>query len=223
MKTLYIASHNKHKVEEIRQIFSGDALLASRFWIKSLDDLNFHGEIPETAATLEGNALQKAAFIHEKFGVDCFSDDTGLEVAALHNRPGIYSARYANLPADFEATGHVDEASLNRPDPAFHENVARLLRCLSQAGCEEESARKARFRSVICLIMNGERHYFNGEVTGVILHGRQGTEGFGYDPVFRPDGYKESFAELPLAEKDRISHRGRAMARMMEFLRGAEE
>ena len=219
MKTLYIASHNKHKVEEIRQIFSEDALLASRFQIKSLDDLDFHGQIPETAATLEGNALQKAAFIHEKFGVDCFSDDTGLEVAALHNRPGIYSARYANMPADFEATGHVDEASLNRPDPAFHENVDRLLRYLSREGCEDGSAPCARFRSVICLMSGNEVHYFSGEVAGVILPERQGTEGFGYDPVFRPDGYEKSFAELPLAEKDRISHRGRAMAKMMEFLR----
>ncbi len=219
MKTLYIASHNKHKVEEIRQIFSEDTLLASRFEIKSLDDLNFHGEIPETADTLEGNALQKAAFIHEKYGVDCFSDDTGLEVEALHNRPGIYSARYANLPADFEETGHVDEVSLRRPDPAFHENVDRLLRYLIQAGCTEESARKARFRSVICLLLGDKVHYFDGEVKGVILSARQGSEGFGYDPVFRPDGYEKSFAELPLAEKDRISHRGRAMAKMMEFLR----
>lgn len=215
MKTLYIATHNAHKKEEIQAFFEKTPELARRYTIKSLSDLNFTGDIPETAHTLEGNALQKARFIYEKYGVDCFADDTGLEVPALGNRPGVYSARYANMPESFEENGLCDEASLQKPDPTFDQNIDRLLLKL------QNQPRQARFRTVICLISDGETRYFEGEVKGEILNGRHGAQGFGYDPVFRPEGFEKSFAELDLEEKNRISHRGRALAALADFLRNS--
>lgn len=213
MKTLYLSTHNQHKKEEIENMFKADADLSSRFEIKSLADLDFHEDIAETSNTLEGNALQKAECIHQKFNVNCFSDDTGLEVAALHNRPGIYSARYANLPDSFEDDGFVSQESLQMPDPTFAQNIDRLLFKL------ENKPRKARFRSVICLILDGKTHYFEGIVDGEILCKRQGDQGFGYDPIFQPEGFDRSFAQLSMEEKNRISHRGRAVKAMMDFLR----
>lgn len=213
MSTLYLSTHNLHKKEEIRELFAADPVLSLQYEIKSLEDLGFRQDIPETADTLEGNARQKAECIHQKFGVDCFADDTGLEVEALGNRPGIYSARYANMPDSFEQTGYVSPESLQLPDPTFDQNIDRLLFRL------DGKPRQARFRSVICLFWKGKAHYFEGVVNGVILSGRQGQEGFGYDPVFRPEGFDKSFAELSMEEKNRISHRGKAMRALMDFLR----
>lgn len=211
MTTIYIATHNAHKKEEIKSFFENIPSFSEKYVIKGLDDLDFTGDIPETADTLEGNALQKAMFIHRKYGVDCLADDTGLEVPALGNRPGVYSARYANMPEDFEQTGKPDPQSLRLPDPTFDRNIDRLL--LKLQGKDPQ----ARFRTVICLILHGRTYYFEGEVTGRILPQRQGSRGFGYDPVFRPDGFAESFAELDLKAKNAISHRGRALASLARF------
>lgn len=212
MKKLYIATHNVHKKTEIRNLFITRPDLSEKFSIEGLDALDFHEEIPETADTLEGNALQKARYVHEKFGVDCFADDTGLEVEALNNRPGVFSARYANMPDNFEKDGKVTEEALKRPDPTFDQNIDRLLAHM------ETTNRKARFRSVICLILNGETYYFEGKSEGVILLNRQGEEGFGYDPIFKPEGFEKSFAQLSLNEKNAISHRGKAVSALMAFL-----
>lgn len=212
MKTLYIATHNAHKTEEIRSVFEKMPNLAQKYRLGNLDELNFHEDIPETADTLEGNARQKAMFIHEKYKVDCFADDTGLEVTALGNRPGIYSARYANMPENFEENGFVTPESLTMPDPTFAQNMDRLLYKL------QGKPRAARFRTVICLIMNGQIHYFEGSVIGEILLEKHGVQGFGYDPIFKPEGFSKSFAELSLEEKNGISHRGRALAKLTAFL-----
>ena len=169
-------------------------------------------EIPETADSLEGNALQKAQYIHQKFNVDCFADDTGLEVSALDNRPGVFSARYANMPDNFEETGLASPESLQMPDPTFDQNIDRLLFKL------QNKPRQARFRSVICLILNEETYYFEGSVNGIILNERHGNQGFGYDPVFQPNGFEKSFAELNVEEKNAISHRGKAIQALISFL-----
>ena len=212
MKTLYLATHNLHKKEEIQNIFESHPILGGLFRIESMDSLGFHEEIPETAGTLEGNALQKARYIHQKFNVDCFADDTGLEVAALGERPGVFSARYANMPDSFEESGFVSPESLKMPDPTFDQNIDRLLFKL------QNKPRQARFRSVICLIMDERTYYFEGVVNGIILHERHGIQGFGYDPVFQPDGFDKSFAELDMARKNAISHRGKAVEAMVSFL-----
>lgn len=157
-------------------------------------------EIPEDAATLEGNALQKARYIHERTGLDCFADDTGLEVEALGGEPGVFSARYAAVNGAGERHASAD-------------NMALLLRRL-----EGQQNRRARFRTVIALIRNGEEHLFEGIVNGEITLEKSGTEGFGYDPVFQPEGYAVTFAEMAPELKNRISHRGRATARLIEFL-----
>lgn len=212
MKTLYLATHNRHKKEEIQNIFKNHPVLGGLFRIEGLDALDFHEEIPETADSLEGNALQKAQYIHQKFNVNCFADDTGLEVAALGNRPGVFSARYANMPDNFEESGLASPESLQMPDPTFDQNIDRLLFKL------QNKPRQARFRSVICLILNEETFYFEGSVNGCILPERHGEKGFGYDPVFQPDGFDKSFAELNLDEKNAISHRGKAVAALIDFL-----
>jgi len=212
MKTLYLATHNRHKKEEIQNIFQNLPILSEHFRIEGLDALDFHEEIPETADTLEGNALQKAQYIHQKFNVDCFADDTGLEVPSIGNRPGVFSARYANMPDCFEENGFVSEESLQMPDPTFDQNIDRLLFKL------QNKPRQARFRSVICLILNEEAYYFEGSVNGTILPERQGGQGFGYDPIFQPDGFDKSFAELSLDEKNAISHRGKAVEALISFL-----
>lgn len=214
MKTLYIATHNAHKTEEIRSVFGQFPSLAQAYRLANLAELGFAGDIPETAETLEGNALQKAMFIHERYQVDCFADDTGLEVEALGNRPGIYSARYANMPQGFEENGRVTQETLAMPDPTFAQNMDRLLLHL------RGKPRAARFRTVICLILDGKPHYFEGSVKGEILLEKHGVQGFGYDPIFKPEGFSKSFAELSLEEKNTVSHRGRALTKLVGFLEG---
>lgn len=188
--TLVLASNNAHKLDEMRRI-AGD-----RMTILSLADIGCTDDIPETADTLEGNALIKARYVKEHFGYDCFADDTGLEVEALDGAPGVRSARYA--PGD----GH-DSAA----------NTALLLRNL-----EEKSSRKARFRTVIALILDGQEHLFEGIVEGSITENPLGEAGFGYDPVFRPDGWTETFAQASPERKNAVSHRGRATAALLNFI-----
>ncbi|PVX52212.1 XTP/dITP diphosphohydrolase [Balneicella halophila] len=187
---LIIATNNSHKVEEIKEI------LPANIDVKSLREIGIVEEIPETQDTLEGNALQKARYIYDKYSKNCFADDTGLEVEALDNAPGVYSARYAG------------------DDCSFEDNIQKLLRELK--GIEN---RKARFRTVVALIIDGHEHLFEGEVTGKILESKQGNEGFGYDPVFLPDGYEDSFATMASSEKNKISHRGKAVRALASFLR----
>lgn len=186
---LYFATHNAHKVDEVR------ALLCNAVDLAGIDTLGCHEEIPENGCTLQENALQKALFVHTHYGVDCFADDTGLEVEALGGEPGIFSARYAGEPSD----------------PA--KNRRKLLEKL-----QGESHRKARFRTVIALIEKGETHLFEGTVNGRILETERGDGGFGYDNLFVPDGYNKTFAEMSAAEKNAISHRSRAMMKLNEFL-----
>lgn len=189
MKELVLATNNPHKVEEIRNI------LGSSLSIKTLNELGFFEDIPEDSPTLQGNASQKSHFLFDKFGCNCFADDTGLEVEALDGAPGIYSARYAGEAKDPEA------------------NMRKLLKEL-----EGKESRKARFRTVISLIWEGQEYFFEGIVEGVILTEKRGEEGFGYDPIFQPDGYDRSFAQLAMQEKNEISHRGRAVQKLLQFL-----
>ncbi|WP_294592500.1 RdgB/HAM1 family non-canonical purine NTP pyrophosphatase [uncultured Rikenella sp.] len=193
MKIIF-ATGNRNKLKEIQ------AILGDRAEVSIPADHGVTEEIPEDAPTLEGNALQKARYIHERTGLDCFADDTGLEVEALGGEPGVFSARYAAVNGAGE--GH-----------ASADNMALLLRRL-----EGQQNRRARFRTVIALIRNGEEHLFEGIVNGEITLEKSGTEGFGYDPVFRPEGYAVTFAEMAPELKNWISHRGRATARLIEFL-----
>ncbi len=190
MKKLVFATNNAHKLEEIR------AILGDKVEILSLNDIDCHADIPETADTLQGNAALKAQYIYENYGLDCFADDTGLEVEALNGAPGIYSARYAG------GEGHDSEA-----------NMKKLL-----SEMQDKDNRKARFRTVICLIEGGKEHFFEGIVNGSIIRERKGGAGFGYDPVFMPDGYSETFAEMGNDEKNKISHRARAVQKLCEYL-----
>ena len=189
MRTLIFATNNKHKLEEVRQV------LAGKVEIKSLDEMGLSGEIPETSDTLQGNALQKATWVWERTKMDCFADDTGLEVEALDGRPGVYSARYAGEHC------------------SFADNVNKMLDEM-----RDKENRKACFRTVICLIEGGKEQYFEGRVDGKILKEPYGVGGFGYDPIFMPDRYAVSFAEMPLDVKNRISHRGRAVKKLVEYL-----
>lgn len=186
---LVFATNNKHKLEEISR------MLGERFEIVSLEEIGCCEEIPEDYETLQENALEKARYVKEHYGYDCFADDTGLEIEALGNRPGVYSARYAGPAKDSQA------------------NMRKVLEEM-----EGEHNRKARFRTVIALIWKGREYSFEGEVRGEILTARQGQTGFGYDPIFRPDGYKESFAEMPMDEKNSISHRGKAVKKLVDYL-----
>lgn len=190
-RKLVFATNNAHKLDEIR------AILGDEIEIVSLADIGCHTDIPETADTLEGNALQKARYVYEHYHCDCFADDTGLEVEALDGAPGVHTARYA-YP--------------DRHDPEA--NTRKLLDAL-----KEKSSRRAQFRTVIALILNGEEHLFDGRVEGSIATEKRGTEGFGYDPVFIPEDSGKTFAELGVEAKNRISHRARAIARLCEFLR----
>lgn len=190
MKKLVFATNNAHKLEEIR------AILGDKVEILSLNDIDCHADIPETADTLQGNAALKAQYIYENYGLDCFADDTGLEVEALNGAPGIYSARYAG------GEGHDSEA-----------NMKKLL-----SEMQDKDNRNARFRTVICLIEDGKEHFFEGIVNGSIIRERKGGAGFGYDPVFIPDGYSETFAEMGNDEKNKISHRARAVQKLCEYL-----
>lgn len=189
MKEIVFATNNKHKLEEIRHI-TGDHLL-----IRSLSEIGCYGDIPETADTLEGNALLKAVFVREKYGYDCFADDTGLEVDALNGRPGVYSARYAG-------DGH-----------NFIANMEKLLGDL-----QDIDNRSARFRTVIALIMNGNQYLFDGHINGHIISEMRGKKGFGYDPVFVPDGHNITFAEMSAKQKNLISHRAIATGKLVDFL-----
>jgi XTP/dITP diphosphohydrolase len=188
---LVFATNNKHKLAEV-----GD-ILKERVEILSLNDIDCHDDIPETADTLEGNALIKAHYIYNKYHKNCFADDTGLEVEALGGAPGVYSARYAG------GEGHDSEA-----------NMTKLLINLNG-----EANRKARFRTVVALIIDGEEHLFEGIVEGQIIDERRGGQGFGYDPIFVPDGFDKTFAELGEEVKNTISHRSRAVNKLCEFLK----
>ena len=205
MKIVF-ATNNHHKLDEIRSIL-GDSIE-----VLSLNDIDCHVDIPETGQTLEENALQKAQYIYDNYHMSVFADDTGLEVEALNGAPGIYSARYASMANDSSAS-HDSEA-----------NMARLLKELG-----ENNNRKARFRTVIALILKKdvcpcgctsikEIHQFEGIVNGEIIRERRGGEGFGYDPIFQPDGYDKTFAELGMDIKNHISHRARAVQKLAEFL-----
>lgn len=195
MQTLIMATNNAHKLQEVRQI------LGNQYEVKGLNDIGCHEDIPEDADTLEGNALQKARYVHEHYHVDCFADDTGLEVEALHGAPGVFTARYGSM------NGYGESHSADA-------NNACLLDKL-----QGETNRKARFRTAIALIQNGEEHLFEGIVEGEILLEKCGSEGFGYDPVFAPEGRGIAFAEMSAEDKNAISHRGRATAKLVEYLK----
>ena len=205
MKIVF-ATNNQHKLQEIRQI------LGDRVEVLSLKDIGCDVDIPETGQTLEENALQKARYVYDNYHIDCFADDTGLEVEALNGAPGIYSARYASM--ENGAASHDSEA-----------NMARLLRELA-----DQENRTARFRTVIALILKKDvcpcgctsikqEHLFEGIVNGEITRERSGAEGFGYDPIFRPKGYDKTFAELGADIKNQISHRARATQKLAEYLK----
>lgn len=189
-RKLVFATNNKHKLEEIR------AILGSKIDILSLDDINCHEDIPETAETLEGNAQIKAQFVYDHYHLDCFADDTGLEVEALNGAPGVFSARYAG------GEGHDSEA-----------NMKKLL-----SEMQDKTNRKARFRTVIAFIEQGEIRLFEGIVNGCITEERHGESGFGYDPIFRPEGFSETFAEMGNEAKNQISHRANAVKKLCEYL-----
>lgn len=188
---LIFASNNPHKVKEISSI------IGSEFHISSLNDLNITEDIPENETTLEGNALAKARYIHRVTGMNVFADDTGLETEALDGRPGVHSARFAGENKDSDA------------------NIEKL-----QAMLEGKANRKARFRTVIALIWDEKEYLFEGIVEGEIIKERRGKEGFGYDPVFVPRGKDQTFAEMSLEEKNRLSHRAKAFEKLKDFLSG---
>ncbi len=187
---LIFATNNKHKLEEVKNI------LNNKFEILSLKNINCFGEIPETQDTIEGNASQKANFIYEKYKIDCFADDTGLEIEALNGEPGVYSARYAGENCTFE------------------DNVRKVLSKMKNV-----KNRNARFKTVISLIIDGKEYLFEGTVNGKITENKKGISGFGYDPIFMPEGYNKTFAELTPEEKNKISHRGIATRKLIDFLK----
>ncbi|WP_297336646.1 non-canonical purine NTP diphosphatase [Algoriphagus sp.] len=183
------ATNNAHKIEEVK------AALGKKFQVVSLAEIGCQEELPETGETLAHNAFQKARYVKNNFGVDCFADDTGLEVVALNGAPGVYSGRYAGEPRSDER------------------NIELLLKNL-----EGIPSRKARFRTVIALILEGQEFQFEGIAEGEILEKRVGEKGFGYDPIFRPEGFERTFAELSMEEKNEISHRGKAVRALIDFL-----
>lgn len=187
---LVFASNNLNKIVEIRQMLDGN------FELLSLDDIGCEVEIPETAATIEGNAILKANFVSENYGLNCFADDSGLEVVALNGAPGVHSARYAGEQRNSD------------------DNIAKLLQEL-----DDKSDRTARFKTVIALNLNGQQQLFTGIINGKIAKQRIGTGGFGYDPIFIPDTYTQTFAELPMHQKAIISHRGQAVQQLIAFLK----
>ena len=190
MHKIVFATNNKHKLKEVQQI------LGNKYEVLGLMDIGFEGDIPETGKTLKANASIKSGFVYEKFGLDCFSDDTGLEIEALDGRPGVYSARFAGEPGDAE------------------KNIEKVLFEL-----ENKQNRKARFRTIVSLILDGEEHFFEGIINGKIIDEKRGEDGFGYDPVFIPDGYQLTFAEMPADEKNKISHRSKAVEKLVEYLK----
>ncbi len=188
---LIFATQNQHKAREIQ------AIVPKGIEVLTLKDIQCEDDIPETALTLEGNASLKSLYVVSKFGVNCFADDTGLEVEALDGRPGVFSARYAGSQKNAD------------------DNMQLVLSELS-----EKTNKKARFRTVISLIIEGEEHLFEGIVEGTIIDEKRGAEGFGYDPIFVPENESKTFAEMSLEEKNRYSHRVRALAKMIDFLKG---
>jgi len=192
-KKLIFATNNAHKLDEVKNV---EGL---NFEILNLKDIGFEGEIPEDFDTLKENAMQKARFIHDKFGMDCFADDTGLEIDAIDGMPGVLSARYAGPQCNSE------------------DNIQKVLEEL-----KGKIIRKGRFRTVIALIMDGKEHYFEGVVMGEILSEKRGESGFGYDPIFLPACFTHSFAQMDLALKNKISHRAKATGKLIEFLQGME-
>ncbi|SFT68627.1 XTP/dITP diphosphohydrolase [Lishizhenia tianjinensis] len=186
---LIFSTQNQNKANEIQK------LVPEGITIKTLKDINCADDIPETQDTLQGNALQKARYVHEKFGVNCFADDTGLEIEALNMEPGVYSARYAG------------------PERSDDNNMQKVLDLLA-----DKSNRNARFRTAVALIINGEEHLFEGIVNGEIRTAKSGDQGFGYDPIFEPENAGKTFAEMSTEEKNSMSHRARAFAKMTDFL-----
>lgn len=191
---LVFATHNSHKLSEVQH------MLPPGLTLLTLDEIGCHQEIPETADTIEGNAIQKARYVKERYGYDTFADDTGLEVRALDNAPGVYSARYAGEAKDNEA------------------NINLLLENLQQ-----QSDRAAQFKTIFALCLGTELYTFEGIVRGEITHERHGAGGFGYDAVFLPEGYKDTFAQMTQEQKNRISHRGRALQKLSAFLEQRNE
>ena len=211
MKIVF-ATNNEHKLSEIRSI------LGESIEVLSLKDIGCDVDIPETGTTLEENAMQKAQYVYDNYHINCFADDTGLEVDALHGAPGVYSARYASMASQTSST----------TTPASHDSEANMARLLRELG--NNNNRRARFRTVIALIQKKnvcpcgctaikEIHQFEGIVEGQIICERRGGEGFGYDPIFQPDGYDKTFAELGMDIKNHISHRARAVQKLAEFLK----
>jgi len=188
-KTLVFATGNPNKVREVRE------LIGEEYELKSLKDIGCEEEIPEIEPTLEGNALLKARYVKENYGLDCFSEDTGLEIKALNGEPGVYTARYAGEEKDPQA------------------NMDKALRLL-----QEKENRSAQFRTVVALILDGKEHLFEGVAKGTIAEEKQGEKGFGYDPIFVPEGYKESFAQMDADLKNSLSHRGKAIRKLQAFL-----
>ncbi|KRD09884.1 non-canonical purine NTP pyrophosphatase [Flavobacterium sp. Root901] len=186
---LVFASNNQNKIREIQSILNGSIQLLS------LEDIGCHEDIPETADTIEGNAILKANYVTENYGYDCFADDTGLEVEALKGEPGVYSARYAGEQKNAD------------------DNMNKLLEAL-----KDEENRSAQFKTVIALNLEGKQHLFTGLAKGKITFNKTGNHGFGYDPVFQPENYKETFAELSAEIKNKISHRGKATEQLIDFL-----
>jgi len=189
---LVFATNNAHKLEEVQQMVRG------RFVLKSLADIGCDDDIPETGVTFQENAQQKTDYLFQKYQVNCFGDDSGLEIDALNGEPGVYSARYSGS-RDME------------------KNIDLVLEKL-----QDQENRRARFKTVISLFLNGEQHFFEGTVEGRIIASRTGTEGFGYDPIFIPEGYDQTFAEMSLEEKNKISHRSQAVAKLVGFLNSKE-
>jgi len=186
---LVFASNNLNKIKEIQSILNGSIQLLS------LEDIGCHEEIPETADTIEGNAILKANYVTEKYGYDCFADDTGLEVTALNGAPGVYSARYAGEQRNSD------------------DNMNKLLEALAN-----KENRSAQFKTVIALNLKGNQHLFTGLAKGNIVLEKTGNHGFGYDPIFQPENYDETFAELPSDIKNKISHRAKATQQLIDFL-----
>ena len=192
MKKIVFATNNVHKLQELRQMIGG------AYEVLGLADIGCHEDIPETADTIEGNARMKALYVKDKYGYDCFSDDTGLEIDALDGEPGVHSARYAG-------PGHDSEANIDK--------VLSLMQDVPTEG------RTARFRTAIVLLQGDKMHMFEGQVEGIILTERHGTGGFGYDSIFQPvEGDGSTFAQMSPQDKNRISHRGRAVAQLVKFL-----
>jgi XTP/dITP diphosphohydrolase len=189
MKQLIFVTHNAHKAEEVK------AIINNTFEIKNLSDINFFDEIPETGNTFKENALQKAQYINQKLGCNCFADDSGLSVDALNGEPGVLSARYAGEPSNSQR------------------NTEKLLDAL-----KNETNRKAQFTTIIAVILNEQTYFFEGIIHGTITKTPQGNGGFGYDPIFIPDGYDKTFAELPAEIKNKISHRAIAMQKFQQFI-----